>query len=112
MDSVTIDANSLASWFARNADAWWTVDGEEMLAAELDLPVTGSDLAEAVRKHGGDVLIFFSGHGGFPGESRDVETFASRDRDGARIFQLAWRSRPDHPWVVAEDVLAATAATR
>lgn len=109
MESVTIDANSLASWFEA-ADAWWTVDGEEMLAAELDLPVTGSDLAEAVRKHGGEVLVFFSGHGS-PGESRDVGTFASRAEDGARIFQLAWRSRPDHPWLVVEDPQAANAAT-
>lgn len=110
MESVTIDASSLASWFEA-ADAWWTVDGEEILAAELDLPVTGDALAEAVRKHGGDVLIFFSGHGSPPGDPRNVEAFASRDEDGARIFQLAWRSRPDHPWVVAEDVMAATAAT-
>lgn len=102
MDSVTIDVNALASWFAA-ADAWWTVDGEEMLAAELDLPVTGSDLAKAVRKHGGDILIFFNGHKS-PGETRDVEAFASRDVDGARIFQLAWRSQPDHAWVVVEDV--------
>jgi len=110
MDAVSIDSNVLASWFERDAaDAWWTVDGEEILAAELDLPVTGSDLAEAVRRHGGDVLIFFTGHGS-PNGSR-VETFASRDMDGGRIFQLAWRSRPDHPWIVAEDLQAASAAS-
>jgi hypothetical protein len=55
---VVIDANALATWLALEAaNVWWTVDGETTLEGQLDLPCTGSDLAIAVRKHGGELVV-------------------------------------------------------
>ena len=100
-----IDANALATWLAKEAgDIWWTVDGETSLEAQLDLPCTGSDLAAAVRKHGGELLVHFTGHGSPGFSERDPSTLATKDEHGARVFQLAWKSEPDHRWVLAEDV--------
>lgn len=110
---VAIDAGVLADWFAKNAaDAFWTVDGETNLEGQLDLPCTGSDLAEAVRKHGGELLVLVQHHGSR--RSDDPGALAVKDEYGGRVFQLAWKSDPDRPWVVAEDVDAepARAASR
>ena len=98
-----IDANALASWLAREGDdVRWTVDGEASLEAQLDLPCTGSDLGDAVRKHGGELLVLVP----HPGEENatDPNRLAVRDQHGRRVFQLAWKTDPTRPWVVAEDI--------
>jgi hypothetical protein len=113
-----IDANALASWLAREGgDVRWTVDGEATLEAQLDLPCTGSDLGDAVRKHGGELLVLVPHHGPVvTGEKNatDPSRLAVRDDHGRRVFQLAWKSDPTRPWVVAEDldVDSAVAASR
>jgi hypothetical protein len=105
---VAIDAGVLADWFAKNAaDASWTVDGETNLEGQLDLPCTGSDLAEAMRKHGGELLVLVPHHGSL--RSDDPGALAVKDEYGGRVFQLAWKSDPNRPWVVAEDVEAESA---
>ena len=107
---VTIDAALLANWFVKNApDVLWTVDGETNLEGELDLPCTGSDLANAVRKHGGQLLVLVP-HPGSVKTSSDPGLLAVKDEHGGRVFQLAWKSDPKRPWVVAEDVDAEPAA--
>ena len=104
-ERVIIEASAFASWLAQDAgDVLWTVDGENNLEAQLDLPWTGSDLAAAIRKHGGELLVLVL-HPGSPGTSeRDPGALAVKDEHGARVFQLAWTSEPDHRWVLAEDV--------
>jgi len=104
-EQVVIDAHTLATWLAKAAaDVLWTVDGENNLEAQLDLPCTGSALAAAVRKHGGELLVLVP-HPGSPGTSeRDPGALAVKDEHGARVFQLAWTSEPGHRWVLAEDV--------
>lgn len=103
-----IDANALASWLARQGgDVRWTVDGEASLEAQLDLPCTGSDLGDAVRKHGGELLVLVSHHGSVAtveGNATDPNRLAVKDEHGRRVFQLAWKSDPTRPWVVAEDI--------
>ena len=102
---VVIDAAVLAGWFAENAaDVRWSVDGESNLEAWLDLPCTGSDLADAVRKHGGELLVLEVPHHGSREVERDPGALAVKDEHGGRVFQLAWKSEPERPWVVAEDV--------
>lgn len=105
---VIIDANTLASWLVRDAgDVRWTVDGEASLEAQLDLPCTGSDLGDAVRKHGGELLVLVPHHGSMVTGERDAtdpNKLAVKDEDGRRVFQLAWKSDPSRPWVVAEDI--------
>jgi hypothetical protein len=102
---VVIDADVLAGWLAEKAaDVRWTVDGESNLEAWLDLPCTGSDLAEAVRKHGGELLVLGVPHHGSRGVERDPGALAVKDDHGGRVFQLAWKSEPERPWVVAEDI--------
>lgn len=97
LEQVVIDANALATWLAKNAaDVLWTVDGENNLEAQLDLPCTGSDLATAVRKHGGELLVFVPHHGSLGTSERDPGALAVKDEYGARVFQLAWDSEPDH----------------
>jgi hypothetical protein len=104
-ERVIIDANALAAWLAREvADVLWTVDGENHLEAQLDLPCTGSALATAVRKHGGELLVLVPHHGSLGTSERDPGALAMEDEHGARVFQLAWKSEPDHRWVVVEDV--------
>jgi len=104
-EQVVINANTLATWLAKYAaDVLWTVDGENDLEAQLDLPCTGSDLAAAVRKHGGELLVQVPEHGPPGNHERDPGVLAEKDQRGARVFQLAWTSEPDHPWLVAEDV--------
>jgi hypothetical protein len=112
---VVIDASALASWLAKTAaDVRWTVDGETNLEAQLDLPCTGSDLADAVRKHGGELLVLVPHRGSLRTGERDPGVLAVRDEHGGRVFQLAWKSDPERPWVVAEDVNveSAVAASR
>jgi hypothetical protein len=105
-ERVVIDANTLATWLAKDAaDVLWTVDGEDNLEAQLDLPCTGSDLATAVRKHGGELLVLVPHPGSLGTSVRDPGVLAVKDEHGARVFQLAWKSEPDHRWVVAEDVV-------
>lgn len=58
----------------------------------------------AVRKHGGELVVLVHERGSFGGHERDPSLLAAKDQRGARVFQLAWASEPDHPWVVAEDV--------
>jgi hypothetical protein len=105
---VIIDANSLANWLAKSAgDMRWTVDGEASLEAQLDLPCTGSDLADAVRKHGGELLVLVPHHGSLVTggqDAADPNRLAVKDEHGRRVFQLAWKSEPTRPWVVAEDI--------
>jgi len=104
-EHVVIDANALATWLAKDAaEVLWTVDGENTLEAQLDLPCTGSDLATAVRKHGGQLLVLAPHHGSLGTSESDPGVLAVKDEHGARVFQLAWKSEPDHRWVVAEDV--------
>jgi hypothetical protein len=108
---VVIDASVLAGWLANNAaDVRWTVDGESTLEAWLDLPCTGSDLADAVRKHGGELLVLGVPSHGSPGRERDPGALAVKDEHGGRVFQLAWKSEPERPWVVAEDVAVESSA--
>jgi hypothetical protein len=113
-----IDANTLASWLAREGgDVRWTVDGEASLEAQLDLPCTGSDLGDAVRKHGGELLVLMPHHGSVVpagADAMDPSRLAVKDQYGRRVFQLAWKSDPARPWVVAEDidVDSAVAASR
>jgi hypothetical protein len=102
---VVIDANALATWLALEAaNVWWTVDGENTLEGQLDLPCTGSALAAAVREHGGELVVLVPHHGSLGTSVRDPGALAVRDEHGARVFQLAWKSEPDHRWVVAEDI--------
>jgi hypothetical protein len=102
---VAIDAGVLADWLAKNAaDAFWTVDGETNLEGQLDLRCTGSDLAEAVRKHGGELLALVPHHGSRRSDAPGA--LAVKEAYGGRVFQLAWKSDPNRPWVVAEDVEA------
>jgi len=104
-EQVVIDANALATWLAKDAaDVLWTVDGENNLEAQLDLPCTGRDLASAVRKHGGELLVLVPHHGSLGPRERDPGVLAVKDARGARVFELAWKSEPDRRWVVAEDV--------
>lgn len=114
-EQVVIDSSALASWLAKDAaDVLWTVDGETSLEAQLDLPCTGSDLADAVRKHGGELLVLVPHHGSLDTSTRDPGALAVKDAHGGRVFRLAWRSEPERTWVVAEDVDAepAVAASR
>jgi hypothetical protein len=98
---VMIDANALANWLAKSAGSvLWTVDGEDTLEAQLDLPCTGSDLAVAVRRRGGELLVLTSA----AGSAGDPGSLAVRDDRGGRVFELAWKSDPDRSWFVAEDV--------
>lgn len=104
---VVIDADTWAAWLAKDAaDVRWTVDGDDNLEAQLDLPCTGSELADAVRKHGGELLMLASPQeqGSQGTRGRDLGELAVKDARGARVFQLAWRSEPGRRWVVAEDV--------
>lgn len=101
---VLIDAGVLANWLVKNAgEVLWTVDGETNLEAQLDLPCTGSALASAVRRHGGEILVHVPHHSVVK-TSGDPGALAVKDEHGGRVFQLAWKSEPDRPWVVAEDV--------
>ena len=115
---VIIDASALASWLAgEGGDVRWTVDGEASLEAQLDLPCTGSDLGHAVRKHGGELLVLVPHQVSLvprEGNAADPNRLAVKDEHGRRVFQLAWKSDPTRPWVVAEDidVDSAVAASR
>ena len=110
-EHVIIDANVLANWLAHSAGSvLWTVDGEDTLQAQLDLPCTGGDLAAAVRRHGGELLVLTPA----ARAADDPGSLAVRDDRGGRVFLLAWRSDPDRSWLVAEDVdeAPAVAASR
>ena len=92
MQQAVIDANALAAWLAKDAaEVWWTVDGEINLEAQLDLPCTGSDLATAVRTHGGELVVFFSEHGSADASVRDPGALAVRLACSATVRQ---RPRP------------------
>jgi hypothetical protein len=109
--SVVIDANVLAEWLTQRApDRWWTVDGEEQFGRVLNLPCSGRDLAEALRRHGGSLKVFLPTGRKLPAAPAEhVEELAEVD-DGARVFQLSWAGREGEPWLLAEDPLAAAAS--
>lgn len=109
--AVVLDAGVLANWLAKNAgDVFWTVDGEMSLESQLDLPCTGSDLADAMRKHGGELLVLVPHHGSVGAAEKDPGALAVKDEHGGRVFELAWKSDPQRHWVVAEDVHVEPAA--
>jgi len=76
-----------------------------------DLIAAGmSGLWDAVRKHGGELLVLVPDHGSLRTGEKDPGALAVKDEHGGRVFQLAWKSDPQRPWVVAEDVHVEPAA--
>ena len=99
----------LAEWLERHGvGAWWSVDGDDLLAEQLSFPCQSDGLATVLRTVAKDLVLLPPGKkvGGSEGSIRvdQLEDMASRDRDGNRIFLLRWAdSDPSAEWILAED---------
>lgn len=102
---AVIDAQELARWLDAQPETWWTVDGDPLLTAEVDLPCPTQELSAALRRHAKSLLVLAPGSARH-GESitgDQLDSFSQRDhRHNERSFLLRWEDE-DQPWLLSED---------
>ncbi|MEX2121410.1 MAG: hypothetical protein WD847_17585 [Pirellulales bacterium] len=98
----------LAKWLDQQPeDSWWSVDGDPLLTERLDFPCPPDELAGALRKVNGDLLLLDSRDE--PSAKGDMLTadqldaVAYIDEHNDRVFQLSWEGTPETDWILIED---------
>lgn len=108
MTQTTFGADLLAEWLeTRGGEVWWFLDGEREISAELDLPAQGAALADAFRRHGGQLVALGERPGPASVKTLDeLESLFEMD-DDYRAIELAWMvdANPSEPWLLVESVV-------
>ena len=55
---IVIPSRKLAEWLDSQPGTWWNVDGDPLLTSEVDFPCPNEELAEGLRKHDGNIMVF------------------------------------------------------
>lgn len=96
-----VEATKLADWLEQEApERLWSVDGERRIIGEVNLPCSGRDLAQVIRRLGGTLSVLG------PADAKPNEDLGQlADSDDGLVFQLAWRrdSTLGERWQLAED---------
>jgi hypothetical protein len=92
------------------------VDGDPVLTSEVDFPCPHEELSEALRKHGGTILVFPR----FPAKSKvgrdpgflNLDDLADTENPRKEKKFLAVWSGSDIEWLLSEDKFMAEEARR
>ena len=102
----SIPALELAKWLrSEQADSSWSVDGDEDLAAILNFPCTGLELATVLEKWEGRELTVLAPSGVSVPKSVKADEFGELafDEGGMRVFVFASGSDGSADWVLTEE---------
>ena len=102
-----ISATELADWLETQTEEWWSVDGDWFLSSTVDFPCPAEELANALRRHGGQVLVFDTKaeapHDPMPLAKERIENLAdTSDTYGERTFLCRWKDGQED-WLLQED---------
>ena len=103
---LKVDAEELARWLCRDPDAYWTVDGDPVLAGMLSFPCPGDELADALRKIGNSLLVLDREASlqeqAEPIASSDLNVLVEEKELDSRVLQFRWNDS-DIEWLLIED---------
>jgi hypothetical protein len=102
----TVSASTLAKWIENQPNRWWVVDGDPLLTSQVDFPCPSDELAPAIERIGGNLLVQDSGSSSEPGEIVDPSKLDSladtKNRRRQKTLLLSWESS-DVDWLLIED---------
>jgi hypothetical protein len=107
MRSISIPSRKLAKWLDGQPGSWWNVDGDPLLTSEVDFPCPNEELAEALRKHDNDIIVF-AGNNVKIGVRADWDSLEIDDltdtenRRKEKTLLAAWKGS-DIEWLLSED---------
>jgi hypothetical protein len=107
MRSISIPSRKLAKWLDGQPGSWWNVDGDPLLTSEVDFPCPNEELAEALRKHDNDIILF-AGNNVKIGVRTDWDSLEIDDltdtenRRKEKTLLAAWKGS-DIEWLLSED---------
>lgn len=111
-----VSAETLASWLEDHAaEAYWSVDGDNLLTSRLDFPCPTEELVGELRRLGGQMLVRApegDNAKGEPIEEGGLERIVIRespapgdDGEPSRTLYLRWEGQDSsEEWVLFEDV--------
>lgn len=102
VDYYEIPSAELAAWLRERSDSWWTVDGDPLLMGELELPCSGSQLADVFERANRPLLVQSETKQKGPSLSKaELEQIAQRTQ-GEIGLQLRWKGQA-RDWALIED---------
>jgi len=114
--SISIPSRKLAEWLEGQPGSWWNVDGDPLLTSEVDFPCPNEELAEALRAHNDDIVLFIRKHvkpnidGKWDALGLDDLTDIENPRK-EKNFLAAWKGS-DIKWLLSEDKEMAETASQ
>ena len=111
-----VSAETLATWLEDHAaEAYWSVDGDNLLTSRLDFPCPTEELVTELRRLGGEMLVHApqgESAKGAPIEEDGLERIVIRESSAAgddgepsRTLYLRWKGQDSsEEWVLFEDV--------
>jgi hypothetical protein len=113
---IVIPSRKLAEWLDGQPGTWWNVDGDPLLTSEVDFPCPNEELAEGLRKHDGNIMVFTRKRGrssaGEDLNSLDLDDLADTENPKKEKNILAAWIGSDIEWLLSEDKDMAEEARR
>ncbi len=113
---IVIPSRKLAEWLDDQPGTWWSVDGDPLLTSELDFPCPNEELAEGLRKHDGNIMVFIRKRRRSNADddlsSLDLDDLADTENPRQEKNILAAWSGSDIEWLLSEDKDMAEEALR
>ncbi len=112
--AIVISSRKLAQWLDGQPATWWNVDGDPLLTSEVDFPCPSEELAEALRKHNNDIVVFTNRKRqatvGADLHSLDLDELTDTENPRQEKNILAAWKGSDIEWLLSEDKEMAEAA--
>ena len=108
-----ISSQELARWLESQPGTWWFVGGDDLLISKVNFPCPSDELAEALRRIGGNLVISTDKTVGIE-DGRQIDSTVlplladTENRYKNRDFLARWQGS-DKEWLLTEDKWAAKA---